>query len=100
MTSAARYKCNKLNRKPKEDGEKNTLGFSTETRTRSLDTMPFGTSLQLDMEVWSWTDCEMGYGVGVYWYGDAATTTNHKPDPDEALAVPSLPDMPTSKSRK
>jgi hypothetical protein len=58
------YKYNKLNRKTKE-GEGNTLGYSVETRTRSLDTMPFGSSLQLDMEVWAWKNCDMGYGVGV-----------------------------------
>ena len=40
------------------------------------------------MEVWSWTDCDMGYGVGTYWYGDAATMSNRKPDPLEALNVP------------
>ena len=86
------HKYNKLNRKPKID-EKNTQGFSTETRTRALDTMPFGSSLQLDMEVWSWTDCKMGYGVGMYWYGDAGTTSNRKPEPLEVLNVPPLPDM-------
>ena len=89
------HKYNKLNRKPKID-EKNTQGFSTETRTRALDTMPFASSLRLDMEVWSWTDCDMGYGVGVYWYGDAVTTANHKPDPAGALAVPPLPKVAPS----
>ena len=86
------HKYNKLNRKRKID-ERNTQGFSTETRTRALDTMPFATSLRLDMEVWSWTDCDMGYGVGMYWYGDADTTSNRMPDPEGALAVPSLPEM-------
>lgn len=80
---------NKLNRKISND--KNTKGFSTETRSRALDTMPFSRSLQLDMEVWSWTDCNMAYGVGVYWYGDASTTSNHQPDPEGVLAVPSIP---------
>ena len=80
------YIYNKLNRKM-DDSERNTSGYSTETRTRSLDAMPFGSSLQLDMEVWSWTDCDMGYAVGVYWYGDAATTSNRKPDPAGALQV-------------
>ncbi len=75
---------NKLNRK-KEKFVRNTQGYSTETRTRSLDGMPFGTSLQLDMEVWSWTDCDMAYGVGAYWYGDAATTSNRVPDPQGVL---------------
>lgn len=83
------FEYNKLNRKT-GDG-RNTQGFTTEYRTRALDTMPFGSSLQLDMEVWSWTDCDMGYGVGVYWYGDAETTSNRTPDPAAALDVPPLP---------
>jgi hypothetical protein len=76
---------NKLNRKTKTL-DKNSKGYSTETRTRALDGMPFGSSLQLDMEVWSWTDCDMAYGVGVYWYGDATTTSNRLPDPKSALS--------------
>ena len=91
------HQYNKLNRKRNPD-ERNTLGYSTETRTRSLDTMPFGRSLQLDMEVWSGTDCDMGYGVGMYWYDDGATTSNRKPDPGGALAVPPFPNMPALRS--
>ena len=74
---------NKLHRKTEaEFGDKNTQGYSTETRSRALDGMPFGSSLQLDMEVWAWTeDVDMEYGVGVYWYGDANTTSNRQPDP-------------------
>ncbi len=75
---------NKLNRK-QEKFVKNTLGYSTETRTRALDGIPFGNALQLDMEVWSWTDCDMAYGVGVYWYGDASTISNRVPDPEGVL---------------
>ncbi|SEC72309.1 Protein of unknown function [Maribacter dokdonensis] len=75
-------KYNKINRKTEaEIGDRNTQFYSTETRTRALDGMPFGSSLQLDMEIWSWTKCDMEYGVGVYWYGDAATTSNRKADP-------------------
>jgi hypothetical protein len=85
------YHYNKLNRKTVEN-ERNTQGYSVETRSRSLDTMPFGSSLQLDMEVWSWSDCNMGYGVGMYWYGFADTTSNRKPEPEEVLNVPPLPD--------
>jgi Protein of unknown function (DUF2961) len=69
---------NKLNRKETE--EKSTLGYSTEARTRSLDTMPFGSALKLDMEVCSWSDCDMGYQVGAYWYGFADNSSNHRPD--------------------
>ncbi|WP_343224822.1 glycoside hydrolase family 172 protein [Pelagicoccus sp. SDUM812005] len=85
------HKYNKLNRKT-DSNERNTMGYSVETRTRMLDTMPFGSSLQLDMEVWSGTDCEMGYGVGVYWYGFADTASNRKPEPQEVRNVPPLPD--------
>jgi hypothetical protein len=75
---------NKLNRKVLLEDNSNK-GLSTETRTRSLDGIPFGNSLQLDMEVWSVTDCDMAYGVGIYWYGDAATTSNRLPDPEGVL---------------
>jgi hypothetical protein len=78
----------KLNRKVNE--ERNTKGFSTEVRTRSLDGMPFSSSLHFDMEVWSWTDCDMGYGVGMMWYGDADISSNRKPDAQEALNVPTF----------
>ena len=67
------------------------MGYSTEGRDRALDTMPFGKSLQLDMEVWTKNLVDMGYGVGVMWYGDAASTSNHRPDADEARNVPPLP---------
>ena len=84
---------NKLNRKPKGSGERNTHGFSVETRNRALDTMPFGSSLQLDMEVWSGTEQDMGYQVGTYWYGFVDTTSNCKPEPVEVLNVPVVPPL-------
>jgi hypothetical protein len=94
------HKWNKLNRKPESEKDtRNTLGYSVETRSRSLDTMPFGSSLQLDMEVWSWTDCDMGYGVGAYWYGFADTTSNREPEPTEVLNVPPLPKSESAKEK-
>lgn len=94
------HQYNKLNRKPEPDDSRNTQGFSVETRSRALDTMPFGSSLQLDMEVWSGTDCDMGYQVGVYWYGFADTTSNRKPEPMEVHNVPPLPSGFTAESFK
>jgi len=79
---------NKNRRKTEaEIGTRNTQGYSTETRSRALDVMPFGSSLQLDMEVWSWTDCMMEYGVGTYWYGDATTSSNRTPDPEGLVGL-------------
>lgn len=83
---------NKVNRKTNM-GERDTRGFSSESRSRALDTMPFGSRLQLDMEVWSGADCDMGYQVGTMWYGFAETGSNCKPEPVEVLNVPPLPDM-------
>jgi hypothetical protein len=85
------HKYNKLNRKP-EGSDDSTSGYSVETRTRSLDTIPFGSSLQLDMEIWSWNDCDMGYQAGTMWYGFKDTTSNRKPEPVEVLNVPPLPE--------
>lgn len=84
------YVYDKLHRKT--TSKKSTFGYSTETRTRSLDGIPFGSALQLDMEVWSWTECDMGYGVAVYWYGDATTCSNRQPDPEGVLLVPPIPE--------
>lgn len=80
---------NKLNRN--KGNLRNTKGYSTETRTRALDTMPFGKSLELNMEVWHWRECEMGYDVGMQWYGDLATKSNRKPEPEEVLNIPPDP---------
>ena len=90
------FRYNKLNRK-QQAGERDTRGYSTESRSRSLDTIPFGSSLQLDMEVWSGADCDMGYQVGMMWYGFAETTSDRKPEPTEVLNVPPLPDMGDAK---
>ena len=42
------------------------------------------------MEVWSWTDCEMGYGVGLMWYGFENVTSNRKPNKKEVLNIPKI----------
>lgn len=81
----ASNKYNMLNRK--QIDERNTQGYSVETRTRSLDTMPFSTSLKLDMEVWHWKDVDMGYAVGAYWYGDLATKNAGHSNVTEALRL-------------
>jgi hypothetical protein len=61
-----------------------TQGYSTETRTRAIDGMPFGESLQLDMEVWHWKECKVNYNVACYWYGLPGATSNRSPMPEQA----------------
>jgi hypothetical protein len=63
------------------------LGPTTDTRTRSLDAVPFAKSLQFDMEVWHWADCRMDYAVATYWYARPGASSNRKPEPDEAAAA-------------
>jgi hypothetical protein len=61
-----------------------TQGYSTEVRVRALDRMPFSRSLQVDMEVWHWKECEMDYAVATFWYGFPKTTGSHVPMPVSA----------------
>ncbi len=67
-----------------------TKGYSTETRTRSIDCMPFSESLKVDMEVWHARykkEPKMDYSVATYWYGFPETKTNIKPMPKEATKL-------------
>ncbi len=44
------------------------VGYTTNTRSRSLDAIPFTKSLQFDMEVWHWASCTITYKATTYWY--------------------------------
>ncbi|MHC4355641.1 MAG: hypothetical protein ACYS0H_23315 [Planctomycetota bacterium] len=69
-----------------------TQGYSTETRTRAIDGMPFGQSLQVDMEIWHWERCEVDYSAATYWYAQPGTTGNVVPSPEAAASsVRTLP---------
>lgn len=73
-------------------GKKDTKGYSTETRIRQLDGIPFEKSLKLDMEVWHWEDVIMAYAASTFWYGDKETTCNLIADEDGArLSVDIIP---------
>ncbi|MGD0093613.1 MAG: glycoside hydrolase family 172 protein [Planctomycetota bacterium] len=62
------------------------FGHTTNTRTRSLDAIPFAKSLKFDMEIWHWAACKMDYAVATYWYGLPGATSNRGPEPEEAAA--------------
>ncbi len=70
-----------------------TQGYSTETRSRAIDCMPFGQSLQVDMEIWHWQKCRVNYNAATYWYARPGTTCNINPSPQGARRrVEKLPD--------
>jgi len=59
-------------------------GFSVNSRYRSLDAMPFHTSIKLDMELWHWRSTQMNYAPATFWYARPGATCNVKPDPKTA----------------
>lgn len=69
--------------------EWNTQGYSTETRTRAIDKMPFSKSIKHDMEIWHYyykkEKPKMDYSVATYWYGLPGTSSNIKSMPKEAI---------------
>jgi hypothetical protein len=67
----------------------NHVGHTTDTRTRSLDAIPFAKSLNFDMEIWHWDATEVAYAATTYWYALPGATSNRQPDAAEAArAVP------------
>jgi hypothetical protein len=50
-------------------------GLVVNTRLRSLDAIPFNTSIDFDMELWHWSATKVNYARTVFWYGDADATS-------------------------
>ncbi len=59
-------------------------GYTTTSRVRPLDSIPFGTALKHDMEIWHWSDTRVDYAVGTFWYARPGATHNREPQPQEA----------------
>jgi len=76
---------------PQRDGPKQSRGqwrgYTTTSRLRLLDQIPFRSTLQLDMEIWDWADTQLDYAVGSFWYAHPGTTNNRPPQPDQAAAL-------------
>ncbi len=63
-------------------------GYSTNSRYRSLDAIPFKKSLKFDMEIWHWADTKMNYAPTTFWYARPGAESNVEPAPkDAALPV-------------
>ena len=65
-------------------GRDNWLGYTTTSRVRGLDGIPFNSSLKFDMEIWHWADCKVEYSAAAFWYARPGATSNRPPAPDEA----------------
>jgi hypothetical protein len=79
---------------PQRDAEErdNWTGYTTTSRLRPLDSIPFRTALKIDMEIWNWADTQVDYAVGTFWYARPGATHNREPQPQEAaIPVRALP---------
>jgi len=68
-----------------------TQGWNVMSRTRQLDGIPFGKTLQFDIELMSWKPTTLTYAATTYWYAFPGATSNIPPQPKEAaLPIPTL----------
>lgn len=65
----------------------NWLGYTTTSRVRPLDSIPFTSGLKHDMEIWHWATTKVDYAVGTFWYARPGATHNRQPQPVEAAAA-------------
>jgi hypothetical protein len=81
---------------PQRDHSRNDWrGYTTDSKLRLLDAIPFRTELKHDMEIWDWAETEVDYAAGLFWYAFPGATHNRTPQPDEArLAVKAVPGNP------
>ncbi|MEI6644559.1 MAG: glycoside hydrolase family 172 protein [bacterium] len=59
--------------------------YTTTSRMRLLDGIPYRRSLKFDMELWVCADTEVSQAVGVFWYARPSGTSNRVPQPEEAV---------------
>ncbi len=72
---------------PRCDGPGN-YGHTAVSRVRLLDAIPFRSALRLDMEVWHWQECNVGYAATTFFYARPGAVHNRDPQPDEAKRGP------------
>ncbi|MCX6928926.1 MAG: DUF2961 domain-containing protein [Verrucomicrobia bacterium] len=64
-------------------GQGNWRGYTTTSRVRLLDGIPWRTRLQHNMEIWNWADTRVDYAVGTFYYAGPQAKHNRLPQPDE-----------------
>ena len=80
------------NRDAKREPDVDYTGYSTISRVRMLDDIPFLNSFIFDMEVWSWVAADLGahaleYHVTTFWYGRPGATHNRPKQEANAAAA-------------
>lgn len=65
----------------------NWKGYTTTSRVRPLDSIPFKSALKHDMEIWHWANTKVDYAVGTFWYARPGARHNRQPQPAEAAAA-------------
>jgi hypothetical protein len=79
---------------PRRDGARRDdwRGYTTTSRVRLLDEIPFQRSLKFDMEIWDWEATKLGYSAATFWYARPGATSNRQPMPEAAGSpIPELP---------
>ncbi|MFO0829186.1 MAG: glycoside hydrolase family 172 protein [Phycisphaerales bacterium] len=66
------------------DGARTNWGRTIVSRFRGLDAIPFTKDFRFDMEIWHWAECDFAYAPTTYWYAVPGSTSDAKPDVDEA----------------
>ncbi len=61
----------------------NSVNHTTNTRVRSLDSIPFNKSFQFDMELWHWQATLLDYAATTYWYTFDGATNNGEISPEK-----------------
>ncbi len=70
-------------------------GLSVNMRYRSLDAIPFRSSISSNIELWHWLPAVINYGLTSYWYVKPPYEINIKPDRKEVQRpVPIDPEKP------
>jgi len=91
---------NPFHGQPRCDGLKATrkpsnYGHTTVSRVRSLDAIPFASSLKFDMEVWHWREADMAYAATTHFYARPGVKHNRRPDLNAAASrTPQPPSLP------
>jgi hypothetical protein len=73
---------------PRRDGKDrgDWRGYTTTSRLRALDAIPFHDALKVDMEIWNWADTAVDYAAAAFWYARPGVKHNRQPQPDIATA--------------